>query len=56
MGLEINVGEFDPALGRSYNEIAAEGRSMHRSQAWAVHKSAGPAQPASNWSRNSRRF
>ena len=30
MGLEINVGEFDPALGRSYNEIAVEGRSMDR--------------------------
>jgi LmbE family N-acetylglucosaminyl deacetylase len=32
-GLAINVGEFDPALGRSYAEIAAEGRSLHRSQA-----------------------
>src|SRR5262245_41393239 len=29
----INTGEFDMALGRSYAEIAAEGRSQHRSQA-----------------------
>ena len=42
MGLEINVGEFDPALGRSYNEIAAEGRSMHRSQAQGGAQERGP--------------
>lgn len=42
MGLEINVGEFDPALGRSYNEIAAEGRSMHRSQAQGGPQERGP--------------
>jgi LmbE family N-acetylglucosaminyl deacetylase len=42
MGLEINVGEFDPALGRSYNEIAAEGRSMHRSQAQGGPQEKGP--------------
>ncbi len=42
MGLEINVGEYDPALGRSYNEIAAEGRSMHRSQAQGAAQERGP--------------
>jgi LmbE family N-acetylglucosaminyl deacetylase len=42
MGLEINVGEFDPALGRSYNEIASEGRSMHRSQAQGGAQERGP--------------
>src|SRR5438876_611214 len=31
-GVPVNIGEFDSALGRSYNEIASEGRSMHRSQ------------------------
>src|SRR4029079_5546168 len=31
-GITVNVGEFDLALGRSYSEIAAEGRSLHRSQ------------------------
>lgn len=30
--LQINVGEFDPVLGRSYAEIAAESRAQHRSQ------------------------
>src|SRR5438874_4212071 len=34
-GIRINVGEFDSILGRSYNQIAIEGRSMHRSQ-WQV--------------------
>lgn len=31
--LLINVGEYDPILGRSYAEIAAESRSQHKSQA-----------------------
>lgn len=30
--LRVNVGEYDPALGRSYYEIAADSRSQHRSQ------------------------
>jgi LmbE family N-acetylglucosaminyl deacetylase len=30
--LRINVGKFDSLLGRSYFEIAMEGRSQHRSQ------------------------
>ncbi|NBS60224.1 MAG: PIG-L family deacetylase, partial [Betaproteobacteria bacterium] len=30
--MQINVGEFDPVLGRSYAEIAAESRAQHRSQ------------------------
>src|SRR5439155_24328828 len=41
-GLEINVGEFDAAMGRSYNEIAAEGRSLHRSQAQGGAQERGP--------------
>jgi LmbE family N-acetylglucosaminyl deacetylase len=32
--LRINVGEFDPMVGRSYAEIAAESRSQHKSQAF----------------------
>ena len=32
--LRINVGEFNPMLGRSYSEIAAESRSQHKSQAF----------------------
>ena len=30
--LHINVGAFDPALGRSCFEVAMQGRSLHRSQ------------------------
>ncbi len=30
--LEIDSGEYNPVLGRSYNEIAGISRSMHRSQ------------------------
>jgi LmbE family N-acetylglucosaminyl deacetylase len=30
--LRINTGTYDPLLGRTYFEIAMEGRSMHRSQ------------------------
>jgi LmbE family N-acetylglucosaminyl deacetylase len=30
--LRINTGAFDPLLGRTYFEIAMEGRSQHRSQ------------------------
>jgi LmbE family N-acetylglucosaminyl deacetylase len=44
MGIAINVGQFDPDLGRSYNEIAAEGRSLHRSQAQGSAQDRGPRQ------------
>ena len=30
--LAINVGEYDPVVGRGYGEIAAESRAQHRSQ------------------------
>src|SRR5688572_10311637 len=32
--MTLNVGEYDPVLGRSYAEIAAISRSQHRSQAF----------------------
>jgi LmbE family N-acetylglucosaminyl deacetylase len=41
-GITINVGEYDPDLGRSYNEIAIEGRSLHRSQAQGGAREKGP--------------
>src|SRR5215470_14255637 len=44
MGIAINVGQFDPDLGRSYNEIASEGRSLHRSQAQGSAQERGPRQ------------
>jgi hypothetical protein len=43
-GIAINVGQFDPDLGRSYNEIAMEGRSLHRSQAQGSAQERGPRQ------------
>ncbi len=30
--LRLDTGEYNPLLGRSYNEMAAEGRSQHKSQ------------------------
>ena len=30
--MQVQTGVFDPALGRTYAEIAAEGRSQHKSQ------------------------
>ena len=30
--LSINTGQFDPILGRTYYEVAMQGRSQHRSQ------------------------
>jgi LmbE family N-acetylglucosaminyl deacetylase len=44
--LSINTGEFDPILGRSYFEIAMEGRSKHRSQDQGALERRGP-----QWSR-----
>ena len=31
--IRMNVGEYDPVLGRSFSEIAADSRSQHKSQA-----------------------
>jgi LmbE family N-acetylglucosaminyl deacetylase len=44
VGIPINVGEFDADLGRSYGEIAAEGRSQHRSQGQGGAQERGPRQ------------
>ncbi|HKP11951.1 MAG TPA: PIG-L family deacetylase [Blastocatellia bacterium] len=40
--LTINKGEFDPLLGRSYYEIAMQGRSQHRSQDQGALERRGP--------------
>ena len=34
--MRINVGQYDPALGKSYAEIAGESRSQHRSQGFGT--------------------
>lgn len=32
----VNTGEYDPFLGKSYSEMAAESRSMHKSQGFGA--------------------
>ena len=44
VGPSLNVGEFDSDLGRSYSQIASEGRSLHRSQAQGGAQDPGPRQ------------
>ena len=40
--LTINTGQFDPLLGRSYFEVAMQGRSMHRTQNEGTLERRGP--------------
>ncbi|HUI68949.1 MAG TPA: PIG-L family deacetylase [Spirochaetia bacterium] len=40
----IETGGVDPLLGRSYAEIAAEGRSQHKSQAQGTEEVRGPVE------------
>ncbi|MFY9571276.1 MAG: PIG-L family deacetylase, partial [Blastocatellia bacterium] len=40
--LSLNTGEFDPLLGSGYYEIAARGRSQHRSQDQGTIEARGP--------------
>lgn len=39
--LTIDVGTYNPLLGKSYGEIAAESRSMHKSQGFGSSKQRG---------------
>jgi LmbE family N-acetylglucosaminyl deacetylase len=39
--LRMNVGEYDPALGKSYAEIAGESRSQHKSQGFGTRQPKG---------------
>ncbi|WP_210463944.1 PIG-L family deacetylase [Rufibacter roseolus] len=41
--LMIDAGVYNPLLGRSYNEIAAQSRSMHKSQGFGSSGSRGEA-------------
>ncbi|MEM7655639.1 MAG: PIG-L family deacetylase [Bacteroidota bacterium] len=34
--ITVDIGEYDPLLGKSYGEIASEARSMHRCQAFGT--------------------
>jgi LmbE family N-acetylglucosaminyl deacetylase len=40
-GATFDVGQYDPVLGRSYAELAAEGRSKHRSQDFGMIQARG---------------
>lgn len=40
---KIDVGGFNPVLGKSYGEIASESRSQHKSQGFGVARSRGEA-------------
>ena len=39
----LDVGGFNPVLGKSYGEIAAESRSQHKSQGFGASSSRGEA-------------
>ncbi len=34
--LKINIGDYSPLLGKSYSEIGAESRSLHKSQGFGI--------------------
>jgi len=40
--VELNTGELDPLLGRSYHQVAMASRSRHRSQDMGVPQAPGP--------------
>ena len=40
--IKIDVGGYNPLLGASYGEIAADSRSMHKSQGFGVARSRAP--------------
>jgi LmbE family N-acetylglucosaminyl deacetylase len=40
--LKVDVGGFNPLLGRSWGEVAAESRSQHKSQGFGVPAERGP--------------
>ncbi len=40
--LSLNTGQYDPLLGRSYSEIATEGRNQHRTQDQDAIERRGP--------------
>ena len=40
--IRVNVGEYNPAFGKSYAEIAAESRSQHKSQGFGTIQRKGP--------------
>ena len=44
--LQVQTGVFDPVLGRTYREIAIEGRNQHKTQETGAIEPLGPASSA----------
>ncbi len=40
--ISLDVGQYNPLLGLSYGEMAADSRSMHKSQGFGVARTRGP--------------
>ena len=40
--MKLDVGGYNPLLGESYGEMAADSRSMHKSQGFGVARSRAP--------------
>ncbi len=47
--VRINVGAYGAALGRSYHEVAMEGRSLHRTQSMGAARERGPRFTSLDW-------
>lgn len=47
--LSVDVGHFNPVLGKSYQEIAGESRSVHRSQAMGAGQNPGSSEAKFQW-------
>jgi LmbE family N-acetylglucosaminyl deacetylase len=48
-GIKLSTGEVDPLTGRSYNQIAMAGRSLHRSQEMGRIQPLGPSDTGAIW-------
>jgi LmbE family N-acetylglucosaminyl deacetylase len=48
-GIHLSTGEIDPLTGRSYNQIAMAGRSLHRSQDMGRLQPLGPSDTGAIW-------
>jgi LmbE family N-acetylglucosaminyl deacetylase len=47
--LTIDLGEYDPLLGKSYAELSAASRSMHKSQGFGAAERRGPVPNYLEW-------
>ncbi len=52
--IRLSTGDIDPVSGRSYNQIAMAGRSLHRSQEMGRLQPAGPSETGAIWEAGER--